>query len=69
MNFLADNGSPFAYILGWEKGLAENPELPVFVGSFEDFKEVSVLLMLTKLSLFFKKVRHNTNDKKLWNSK
>ncbi|XP_059149159.1 sulfotransferase 1B1-like [Physella acuta] len=36
---LTDNGSPFSYILGWEKGLSEHPELPVFVGSFEDFKE------------------------------
>ncbi|CAG5116931.1 unnamed protein product [Candidula unifasciata] len=46
-----DHGSPFDYIRGWEKGISENPDLSVFVGSYEDLKENS-LAEVRRLSEF-----------------
>ncbi|XP_055861146.1 sulfotransferase 1A2-like isoform X1 [Biomphalaria glabrata] len=44
-----DNGTPWSYSLGWEKGISEHPELPVFVTSFEDLKQ-DPLTQVRKLS-------------------
>ncbi|CAL1541549.1 unnamed protein product [Lymnaea stagnalis] len=48
---LTDSGSPFIYTQGWEKAIADHPELPVFMSSYEDLKE-SNLEEVRRLSQF-----------------
>ncbi|XP_055863260.1 sulfotransferase 1A1-like [Biomphalaria glabrata] len=46
-----DNGSPFRYLREWEDAILRHPELPIFVGCYEDMKE-NPLSELKRLARF-----------------